>query len=70
MISLDASADSDALQDTSSTTVPISPLASLILWVTSFTVVSEEVRNLAESSQVTVEKIQKVIGEVVDSVHG
>ncbi len=33
-----------------------------------FTVVSEEVRNLAESSQVTVEKIQKVIGEVVDSV--
>lgn len=33
-----------------------------------FTVVSEEVRNLAESSQVTVDKIQKVIGEVVDSV--
>lgn len=33
-----------------------------------FTVVSEEVRNLAESSQATVEKIQKVIGEVVDSV--
>ena len=32
------------------------------------TVVSEEVRNLAESSQVTVDKIQKVIGEVVDSV--
>lgn len=33
-----------------------------------FMVVSEEVRTLAESSRVTVDKIQKVIGEVVDSV--
>lgn len=33
-----------------------------------FEVVAEEVRNLAESSQITVDKIQKVIDEVVDSV--
>lgn len=33
-----------------------------------FEVVAEEVRNLAESSQVTVDKIQKVIDEVVTSV--
>ena len=33
-----------------------------------FAVVADEVRNLAENSQVTVDKIQEVIGEVVDSV--
>lgn len=33
-----------------------------------FEVVAEEIRNLAESSQLTVDKIQKVIDEVVDSV--
>lgn len=33
-----------------------------------FAVVAEEVRTLAESSQMTVDKIQKVIDEVVDSV--
>ena len=33
-----------------------------------FSVVAEEVRTLAESSQMTVDKIQKVIDEVVDSV--
>lgn len=33
-----------------------------------FEVVAEEIRNLAESSQMTVDKIQKVIDEVVDSV--
>lgn len=33
-----------------------------------FAVVADEVRNLAESSQVTVDKIQEVVEEVVDSV--
>ncbi|MCH5259334.1 MAG: methyl-accepting chemotaxis protein [Lachnospiraceae bacterium] len=33
-----------------------------------FAVVADEVRNLAENSQVTVDKIQEVVGEVVDSV--
>lgn len=33
-----------------------------------FEVVAEEIRNLAESSQMTVDKIQKVIDEVVESV--
>lgn len=33
-----------------------------------FAVVADEVRSLAENSQVTVDKIQEVIGEVVDSV--
>ena len=33
-----------------------------------FAVVADEVRNLAENSQATVDKIQKVIDEVVDSV--
>jgi methyl-accepting chemotaxis protein len=33
-----------------------------------FAVVADEVRGLAENSQTTVDKIQKVIGEVVDSV--
>lgn len=35
-----------------------------------FAVVADEVRNLAENSQSTVDKIQKVIDEVVDSVMG
>lgn len=33
-----------------------------------FAVVADEVRNLAENSQLTVDKIQKVVGEVIDSV--
>ena len=33
-----------------------------------FAVVADEVRSLAENSQVTVDKIQEVVGEVVDSV--